>query len=126
MSNQTIFAWIGTDGDKTIEFMLYGVIVLSLLIATGLLYLAWWLLGKYVIRKKFSRNKSILAIAVLVLVGYFGIFVLPGIIRESNWRSLQAMCAEQVGYQSPDDNNNPQISTGESQAQYLECLGLDK
>ena len=58
--------------------------------------------------------KSILAIAVLVLVGYFGIFVLPGIIRESNWQSLQAMCAEQVGYQSPDDNNNPQISTGES------------
>ena len=123
MIGKTIVAWIGTDGDRSIEFMIYAGIVLLLLIATCVLYFVWWLLAKYVIRKKFSRTKSILVIAVAVLVGFFGTYI-PGIVREANWQSLQATCAERVGYQSPDDDNNPQTSTGESQARYQECLGV--
>ena len=125
MNEQAIFAWIGTDGDRTIEYMLYGGIAIVLLIVTTVLYLIWRILEKYVLRRKFSGVKSILVIAVVVLAVFFSVYILPDIVRRVNWQSLMATCAEQVGYGSPDDNNNLQIATSESQMRYQECITVD-
>lgn len=122
----TIFAWVGTDGDKSLQYLLYIAVVLILLIVSGILYLLWWLVSKYVIRRKFSKRVAIIVIMFTVLTCFFLIYILPGIVREQKWQALQAMCAEQVGYRSPDDNNNPLVSTTDTQNKYWECLEIDK
>jgi len=73
-----------------------------------------------------SKGRKKLFTAMLLGYGLVGaiillFFVLPTIVKDSNWENKQQSCAKKVGYSSPaEDNSNS--ATSKSQSAYRLCL----
>lgn len=67
----------------------------------------------------------LIGLAGVITTGLVGI-IIPAKIKDMQWKNLQNRCAKEVGYQSPADDNNPQIATSQTQQLYWQCTQKQK
>ena len=120
---QKLLGWIGTGpGGESIQAGIYGMIGVTLLIMSLVIFFVYWLIMKFVYKKRVSLLRDFIFSVLLVSIVFFAMFILPNWTDEIRWNNLQQTCARQVGYVSPEDNNNPAIMTAQSQTRYNSCL----
>lgn len=105
------------------EIALFWVAVL--LLAGTVFSLIFFAVGKLVFQnksKKLTLKTAALIGFVAAVVTLLCFLVFPAMISDSRWESRQQACAEEAGYDSPADNNDPALITPMSQAIYSNCL----
>jgi Ca2+/H+ antiporter len=105
----------------------YSLIAGATVIVVAILSLIIFAIRKYVVSKKTSHNRqelktSLLISMILIFVSAMLLFVIPTMLEDHQWRQKQADCAKETGYDTPDDNNNPNKATYYTQSFYRECL----
>lgn len=108
------------------ELFIYGIIafiIAGLLLGTTL-FVSTRIFNKATARKKTKSlnlvNATLLGfgiIAALLLL----FFIIPTVIEDRNWQDKQQDCANEVGYESPVDNNSASV-TAKEQSDYSDCL----
>jgi hypothetical protein len=107
-------------------FAFYAVIFFAFLLVSVVVGLLIFILSK-VLHKSTSQDSELripkALLIGIVVTGIAGVvfYVIPSMIKDSNWRSKQEICAKEAGYASPGDDNTNK-ATAESQDIYRKCI----
>lgn len=101
--------------------MFWIVAILAVGTVIGLVIFAFKKLADRNQTKKPRLKTSIMLGLVAVIAGLVCFLVIPTMIKDSQWEAKQQTCAEEAGYDSPADDNNPALTTPMSQKIYRDC-----
>jgi hypothetical protein len=104
----------------------YTIIFASLIAIITVLTLVIYILKKVLPSKKPLKkkafSKSFLLSSMIILSAVLIFLIIPTVIKDTQWERKQINCANEAGYASPSDDNNPNITTFYSQSTYRNCL----